>query len=138
MNPRISMITLGVKNLDKSVAFYQDGLGFPKMESAPEVAFFTLNGSWLGLYPYDLLAEDASVSSSGSGFNGFALAHNVASEIEVDKVIELALSAGATLSKAAEKTSWGGYSGYFKDPDGYLWEVAHNPFFWIGPKDENG
>jgi catechol 2,3-dioxygenase-like lactoylglutathione lyase family enzyme len=138
MNPRISMITLGVKDLDESIRFYRDGLGFPKMDSSPEVAFFTLNGSWLGLYARDALADDASVSAEGSGFNGFTLAHNVASRTAVDQVMEQALSAGATLSRAAQKTSWGGYSGYFKDPDGYLWEVAHNPFFWIGPKDENG
>ncbi len=131
------MITLGVKDLEKSVKFYKEGLGFPKMESSPEVAFFALNGSWLGLYARESLAEDASVSSEGRGFSGFTLAHNVASETEVDQTIEQALSAGATLSKSAQKTSWGGYSGYFKDPDGYLWEVAHNPFFWIGPKDEN-
>lgn len=137
MKPRISMITLGVKDLEVSVKFYKDGLGFPKMESPPEVAFFTLNGSWLGLYGRESLAEDVSVSSEGSGFSGFALAHNVASETEVDKTIEQAMSAGATLSKAAQKTSWGGYSGYFKDPDGYLWEVAYNPFFWVDPKDEN-
>ena len=130
------MITLGVNDLERSVKFYQDGLSFPKMDSPPEVAFFTLNGSWLGLYGREALAEDAAVSAEGSGFNGFALAHNVASEAEVDKLIEQALSAGATLAKAAQKTFWGGYSGYFKDPDGYLWEVAYNPFFWIGPKDE--
>ena len=137
MKPRISMITLGVEDLERSVNFYQDGLGFPKMDSPPEVAFFTLNGSWLGLYGYESLAKDAAVSAEGSGFNGFTLAHNVASEAEVDKLIEQALSAGAKLSKAAQKTFWGGYSGYFKDPDGYLWEVAYNPFFWIGPKDED-
>ena len=137
MKPRISMITLGVNDLERSVKFYKEGLGFPKMDSPPEVAFFTLNGSWLGLYGHDALAIDASVSPEGSGFNGFTLAHNVASETEVDILIEQALSAGAILSKAAQKTFWGGYSGYFKDPDGYLWEVAYNPFFWIGPKDED-
>lgn len=137
MKPRISMITLGVNDLERSVNFYQNGLGFPKMESPPEVAFFTLNGSWLGLYGHDALAADASVSPEGSGFNGFALAHNVESEAEVDKLMEQALAAGAMLSRAAQKTFWGGYSGYFKDPDGYLWEIAYNPFFWIGPKDEN-
>ena len=137
MKPRISVITLGVKDLKKSVKFYNEGLGFPKMDSPPEVAFFTLNGSWLGLYSRDALADDAEVSSEGSGFSGFTLAHNVASEAEVDQVIKQALSAGATLAKPAQKVFWGGYSGYFKDPDGYLWEVAHNPLFWIGPKDED-
>ena len=137
MKPRISMITLGVSDLEKSIKFYKEGLGFPKMESPPEVAFFTLNGSWLGLYSRESLAEDASVSPKGNGFTGFTLSHNVASETEVDQTIELALSAGATLSKAAQKTSWGGYSGYFKDPDGHLWEIAHNPHFWVGPEDKN-
>ncbi|MCW9025045.1 MAG: VOC family protein [Gammaproteobacteria bacterium] len=136
MKPRISMITLGVNDMGKSVKFYRDGLGFPQMESSPEVAFFMLNGSWLGLYGHNALAQDAEVSAEGRGFNGFALAHNVASEAEVNQTIEQALSAGATLSKSAQKTSWGGYSGYFKDPDGYLWEIAHNPFFWIGPTDD--
>ena len=136
MKPRISMITLGVRDLEKSIKFYREGLGFPKMESPPEVAFFNLNGSWLGLYARESLAEDAVVSPEGDGFSGFALAHNVASETEADQVIEQALSAGATLSKPPQKTSWGGYSGYFGDPDGHLWEVAYNPFLWVGPKDE--
>jgi hypothetical protein len=82
------------------------------------------------------LANDAMVSSEGSDFNNFALAHNVATEEEVDQVIGQALKAGATLAKKAQKASWGGYSGYFKDPDGHLWEIAHNPFFWIGPEDD--
>ena len=137
MKPRISMITLGVADLDTSVKFYKEGLGFPRMESSPEVAFFTLNGSWLGLYARASLAEDAAVSSEGSGFSGFTLSHNVASEPEADQVIKQAVSAGATLVKPAQKVAWGGYSGYFRDPDGYLWEIAHNPFFWVGPKDED-
>jgi len=137
MKPRISMITLGVDDLEKSVNFYEKGLGFPRMESPPEVAFFTLNGTWLGLYSRESLAEDAQVSSEGSGFGGFTLSHNVTSESEVEQVLEQAVSAGATLVKAAQKVSWGGYSGYFKDPDGHLWEVAHNPFFWVGPQDKN-
>jgi catechol 2,3-dioxygenase-like lactoylglutathione lyase family enzyme len=136
MKPRISMITLGVEDLERSVRFYRDGLGFPQMESPPEVAFFTLNGTWLGLYGRAALAEDAGVSAEGSGFEGFALAHNVTSEAEVDRVIDQALAAGATLAKPAQKVFWGGYSGYFRDPDGHLWEVAHNPFFWVGPSDE--
>lgn len=136
MNPRISMITLGVEDMERAVRFYGEGLGFPKMESPPEVAFFTLNGTWLGLYGRDSLAQDATVSSEGNGFNSFALAHNLASETEVDQVMKQALAAGATLAKTPQKTFWGGYSGYFKDPDGHLWEIAHNPFFWVGPKDE--
>jgi uncharacterized protein len=135
MQPRISMITLGVRNLDKSIAFYEKGLGFPRMESPPSVAFFTLNGTWLGLFGRDALAEDAGISSEGSGFNAFSLAHNVASEADVDAVMQQAADAGATLVKKPEKVFWGGYSGYFTDPDGHLWEVAHNPHFWVGPSD---
>ena len=135
MKPRISMITLGVTDLEKSVKFYEEGLGFPKKESSPEVAFFTLNGTWLGLYGREALAEDAMVSAEGSGFNSFALAHNVASEEEVDETMAQALAAGATLAKAPQEVFWGGYSGYFKDPDGHLWEIAYNPFSWIGPED---
>ncbi len=137
MKPRISMITLGVSDLARAVAFYEQGLGFPKMESPPEVAFFTLNGTWLGLYPREALAEDATVAAAGSGFSGFTLSHNVASESEVGQVIEQAVAAGANLVKPAQKVFWGGYSGYFSDPDGHLWEVAHNPFFWVGPVDED-
>ena len=91
----------------------------------------------MGLSERNDLAEDATVSSEGSGYNGFSLAHNVASENEVDQVINEALSAGAALVKPTQKTSWGGYHGYFKDPDGYLWEVAYNPFFWVGPEDDS-
>jgi len=135
MQPRISMITLGVRDLDKSIAFYEKGLGLPRMDSPPEVAFFTLNGTWLGLFGREALAEDAHVSSEGTGFNSFSLAHNVASEAEVDAVVKQAVEAGATLVKKPEKVFWGGYSGYFTDPDGHLWEVAHNPHFWVGPLD---
>lgn len=134
MQPRISMITLGVRDLDAAVKFYESGLGFPRMASPPEVAFFTLNGSWLSLYSREALAEDATVSAEGSGFEGFSLAHNVASEAEVEQVIQQALAVGATLVKPAQKVFWGGYSGYFKDLDGHLWEIAYNPFFWVGPE----
>ena len=137
MKPRISMITLGVRDLPLSVRFYEQGLGLPRMESPPEVAFFPLNGSWLGLYGRDALAEDAGASPQSAGFPGFSLAHNVKSETEVDQVIAQAAAAGATVTRPARRTSWGGYAGYFSDPDGYLWEVAHNPFFWVGPADEN-
>ncbi|MFQ3789281.1 VOC family protein [Halomonas sp. A29] len=136
MKPRISMITLGVRDLAASIRFYEQGLGLPRMESPPEVAFFTLNGTWLGLYGREALAEDAGVPAEGSGFAGIALAHNLASEAEVDELLEQAVAAGAKLVKPGQKVFWGGYSGYFSDPDGYLWEVAHNPFAWVGPKDE--
>ena len=109
MKPRISMITLGVSDLDKSIKFYKEGLGFPRMESSPEIAFFTLNGSWLSLYIRESLAEDATVSPEGSGFNGFTLSHNVASESEVDQIIEHSVSVGAILVKTPQKVFfWGG------------------------------
>ena len=137
MNPRISMITLGVHDLEAAIEFYEKGLGFPRMDSPPEVAFFTLNGTWLGLYGRQALAKDAGISAEGEGFEGFTLSHNVASEAEVDEAFALAITAGATLVKKPQKAFWGGYHGYFKDLDGHVWEVAYNPFFWVGPKDEN-
>lgn len=135
MKPRISMITLGVRDMAASVAFYEQGLGFPRMESPPEVAFFTLDGTWLGLYGREALAADAAVAPEGGGFESFALAHNVHSQAEVDEVMSQALRAGAAMVKKPARTDWGGYSGYFRDPDGHLWEIAHNPHFWVGPHD---
>ena len=108
MKPRKSMITLGVSDLDKLIKFYKEGLGFPRMESSPEIAFFTLNGSWLSLYIRESLAEDATVSPEGSGFNGFTLSHNVASESEVDQIIEHSVSVGAILVKTPQKVFGGG------------------------------
>ena len=137
MKPRISMIALAVSDLEKSAEFYENGLGFPKLESPPKVAFFNLNGTWLGLSEREALARDATVSSEGTGYNGFSLAHNVSSEAEVDRVVEEALAAGASLVKSVQKADWGGYHGYFKDPDGHLWEIAYNPFAWVGPEDDD-
>ncbi|MCI5065941.1 VOC family protein [bacterium] len=134
MEPRISMITLGVADLGCSIEFYENGLMLPRYDCLSEdVAFFQLSGSWLGLYGRKALAEDATVSSVGSGFPGFTLAYNVTSDKAVDRVLEEASSAGGEVVKPGQKVFWGGYSGYFKDPDGFLWEVAHNPHFWIGP-----
>jgi predicted lactoylglutathione lyase len=137
MKPRISMITLGVDDIKKSVEFYEKGLNFPRIDSPPEVAFFNLNGTWLGLYGRQALAEDAQVSFEPGAFNSFSLAHNLSSEDEVDAVFEEAVKAGATPVKKPQKVFWGGYSGYFKDLDGHLWEIAHNPFAWVGPKDQD-
>ena len=110
----------------------------PKAPGEPgiDVAFFNLNGTWLGLYGREALAEDATVASKGSGFPGFTLSHNLASEAEVDQTLAQVVAAGATLVKPPQQVFWGGYSGYFKDPDGYLWEVAYNPHEWIGPEDD--
>jgi uncharacterized protein len=138
MKPRMSMITLGVSDLRRSIEFYEIGLGFPRHGDHEEVAFFSLTGTWLGLYGKDALADDAGIDPRSSGFAGFAIAHNVSSEDEVDTVIRLAVQAGAKLVKSARKAVWGGYSGYFSDPDGYLWEIAHNPFMQVGPQDAQG
>lgn len=132
MEPRLSLVTLGVSDLERSRRFYADGLGLPQRpQSSDDVVFFTLHGVWLSLFPHEALAEDAGVSSEGVGFRGITLAHNVRTEAEVEEVLAQAERAGATIVKTAQPTFWGGYSGYFADPDGFLWEVAHNPFFWI-------
>lgn len=134
MQPRISMITLGVSDLERAIRFYEQGLGFPRRESPPTVAFFTLNGTWLGLYGREALAEDAQVAAEGSGFRGVTLSHNLSSAAEVDAAMQQALEAGAQLVKTPQTVFWGGYSGYFADPDGHLWELAYNPFMWVGPE----
>ena len=131
MEPRISIITLGVADLAASVRFYRDGLGLPMREGGDGIAFFETKGTWLALFPRDALAADATVPADGSGFRGFTLAHNVRSREEVDALLREAEAAGASVIKPAQDTDWGGYSGYFSDPDGYLWEIAWNPHFWI-------
>ncbi len=130
MNPKVSIITLGVSDFQRALRFYRDGLGFPthNYKDGEDIVFFRLEGSWLALYPWDKLAEDASVPPAGSGFRGVTLAHNVKTKADVDRVVELAVAAGATLVKKPQDVFWGGYSGYFADPDGHLWEVAFNPF----------
>jgi uncharacterized protein len=129
MKPKISIITLAVSDLERSTAFYRDGLGLPTHGDFKEITFFKLSGTWLALYPQDQLADDAQVDPQGSGFRRFTLAHNVSSKEEVDRVMEEARKAGALLQKLPKDTEWGGYSGYFSDPDGFLWEVAWNPHF---------
>ncbi len=127
MEPRITLITLGVADLERSIAFYRDGLCLPQSEGPDGIAFFETAGTRLSLYPRQALAEDAQVAAEGSGFRGFALAHNVRSPEDVDLTLKEAVAAGATLVKPGQKVFWGGYSGYFQDPDGFLWEVAWNP-----------
>ena len=136
MQPRISMITLGVDDLAASIEFYELGLGLPRrpMPDDAPVAFFELNGTWLGLFGRNDLAEDAGMDADGRGFRGVALAHNLDSPADVDSLIRQAEQAGGTVIKTARPTEWGGYSGYFSDPDGHLWEVACNPHFWVGPR----
>ena len=127
MKPKIGLITLGVSDLERSTSFYRDGLGFPTHGNYPGVTFFALEGTWLSLYPRADLARDAKVNAAGSGFQGFTLAHNVGTKAEVDQVLDQASKAGGILVKTAQDAEWGGYSGYFSDPDGFLWEVAWNP-----------
>ncbi|MFT4172401.1 MAG: VOC family protein [Rhodocyclaceae bacterium] len=134
MKPVISMITLGVADLARATRFYEEGLGLPRYPfDSDGVVFFELAGAWLSLYPRTDLAADAQVDAEGHGFRGITLAHNVDSPAAVDAVLAQAVEAGAQRVKPAEKVFWGGYSGYFADPDGHLWEVAHNPFTHIGP-----
>ena len=133
MDARISLITLGVADLARSLRFYRDGLGWPlSSASGGDVAFFRAGGVVLALYPRDALAADAYLSPDGSGFGGIALAHNVAVREQVDVILTEAVAAGASLLKPAQEAEWGGYSGYFADPDGYPWEVAWNPGFPLG------
>jgi catechol 2,3-dioxygenase-like lactoylglutathione lyase family enzyme len=129
MEPRVSFITLGVRDLERSIRFYRDGLGLPQRPTPPTVAFFEMGRTWLSLYPRELLAADAGVPAEGSGFAGIALAHNVRSTAEVDALLAQAAAVGGRLVKAGHHTDWGGYAGYFADPDGFLWEVAWNPRF---------
>ena len=131
MEQRISLVTLGVSNLDRSREFYER-LGWQRsMRKAEGVVFFQAGGMALSLYPRSVLAKDANIAAEGHGFSGMAIAYNTRSRNEVDSVLSDAVAAGATLLKAAEEAFWGGYSGYFADPDGFLWEVAWNPSFPI-------
>ncbi len=129
MEPRISLITLGVADLERATRFYSECLGLPQIETPPSITFFELGKTWLALWSRESLATDAGLSPEGSGFHGFALAHNVRSQSEVDALLERVTAFGAKVTKKGQPTDWGGYSGYFTDLDGFLWEVAHNPSF---------
>ncbi|MCE5333347.1 MAG: VOC family protein [Desulfobacteraceae bacterium] len=136
MEHRISIITLGVADLERSVRFYRDGLGFPTNYRAGEsVAFFATDGVRLALYPLDKLAEDISPSlqPEKNRFGGITLAHNTRTREEVAAVLQTAEGAGGTIVKPAQDVFWGGHSGYFSDPDGYFWEVAWGPMFRFAP-----
>jgi uncharacterized protein len=130
MEQRISLITLGVADLERSRAFYER-LGWQRSRSADGIAFFQAGGMAFALYPRSDLARDAGLSPEGQGFPGFALACNARSRVEVDAILAEAQAAGATILKPAQEAFWGGYSGYFADPDGFPWEVAWNPSFPI-------
>ena len=136
MEPRVSIITLGVEDLDRAVAFYRDGLGWPVSGASNEgIAFFKTRGTVLALYPRKELAADVKTEPEGGGFSGFTLAHNVVEKERVDSVLEEVAAVGARIVKEAEDVFWGGRSGYFADPDGHLWEVAWNPY---APLAEDG
>lgn len=132
---RLSLVTLGVSDVSRARKFYER-LGFePAGVEDDSIAFFQLEGSVLALFGREALAEDAGVSDAGGGFRGVSLAINLGSETEVDEALRHAKSCGASIVKPARRMPWGGYSGYFADLDGHLWEVAHNPVF---PLDESG
>ena len=126
---RINIICLGVKDMEKAIRFYRDGLGFQTKEKSntPDVIFFSTSGTKLELYPLDLLAKDINKDNppeTGTGFAGITLAYNAKSKEEVVEVVELARKAGATIVKEPQDVFWGGFHAYFADLDGYCWEVA--------------
>ena len=131
MEQRVSIITLGVADLRRSTEFYES-LGWRRaMPKAEGVVFFQAGGMALALFPRHELAKDANIADDGQGFGGMSLAYNARNREEVDLVLAKAEAAGATLRKPAQEASWGGYSGCFSDPEGFVWEVAWNPFFPI-------
>jgi hypothetical protein len=135
MEQRMTLVTLGVSDLRRSVDFYES-LGWTRsVRQAEGVAFFRAGGVVLSLYPRAALAKDADISAEGSGFSGITLAYNTRTKDEVDAVLAEAVAAGGTLVKAGYEIFWGGYIGFFADPDGFLWEIAWNPMF---PLTEDG
>lgn len=131
MEQRLTLVTLGVADLARSLRFYE-GLGWRRGNDHAEVVFFQVGGVVLGLFSREALAADARLpSAGGGGFGGMALAYNTRSRAEVDAVLAEAEAVGARILKPAEDAFWGGYSGYFADPDGHLWEVAWNPHWTI-------
>jgi len=136
MNQHLHLVTLGVKDLERSKEFYTDTLAWKASHASNgDIIFLQAGGVILAIYPREKLAEEALVSAEGNGFSGVTLAYNARSDSEVDDIISDLRSKGVRIVKEPEKVFWGGYSSYFADPDGYLWEVAHNPLF---PFDESG
>ena len=132
MEQRISLITLGVADLQRAVNFYEQVVGWKPEQSPPGVVFFDLNGVVLALWPHDELAKDMNIpTGSFPSYRGSSLAHNARSEAEVDAIFARLKLHGATILKQPQKAFWGGYSGYFSDPDGHVWEIAYNPFWTI-------
>ena len=136
MEQRITLITIGVRNLQRAKDFYLNVFGWTPTEASTDgIVFFQLNGIQLALFPQESLADDAGVDPQGSGFRKYALAHNVRSELEVDELVAQLEEKGAHVLKRPEKVFWGGYSGYIADPDDNLWEIAYNPYL---PMDDLG
>ena len=131
---RVTLITFGVADLDVSTAFYER-LGWTPKEHLPEARFYQINGMVLGLFGLENLAKDQGREGAPFGVGGMTLGQNFPTEAEVDAAYALALASGATPLKAPEKVFWGGYSGYYADPDGHVWEVAMNPFW---PLNDDG
>ncbi|TXG38547.1 VOC family protein [Seonamhaeicola maritimus] len=135
MEQRLTIVGLGVKNLDLASDFYENKFGWKKMKSSnDDIKFFQLNGMLLSLYSREKLAEDATVSHEGSGFKGFTLAYNTRTKEEVDELIETLELKGVKIVKRPEEALWGGYSSYVADMDDNLWEIAFNPFLAIDEK----
>jgi len=132
MEQRISLVTLGVADLPRAVAFYERVVGWTAESSPPGVVFFDLNGVVFALWPHDDLAKGMGLTADPvPAYRGYSLAHNVRSEEEVDAFFARLKDNGATIVKEPQKAFWGGYSGYFSDPDGHTWEIAYNPFWTI-------
>lgn len=134
MDQRISLVTLGVRDMATEAAFYER-LGWQRVEAPDGVIAFDLLGQTLGLFPLAALAEEIGVAEGTLGTGGMTLAHNLASQEEVNDLIERAEAAGATVLKSPQETAWGGYHGYIADPEGHIWEIAFNPF---SPLAEDG
>jgi len=136
MRQKLNLITLGVSDFKRSLDFYEKGLCWEKSDaSLDDLALFPLGGITLALYPRQELADDAMVKNIQSDFAGLTISYNAKSEKEVDTVLKEVESLGATIIKPAQKVFWGGYSGYFKDLDGHLFEVAYNPFWELDEND---
>jgi uncharacterized protein len=133
MEQRISLVTLGVKDLVASKRFYVDGLGWKPVFQNQEIIFFQVGGMIFALFLRDKLAEDFQTDPATFGRAGMSLAYNVREKSEVDPLMQQAAKAGATILRSARQASWGGYSGYFADPDGFAWEVAWNPAWHLAP-----
>ena len=136
MRQKLNIITLGVNDFNKAVDFYEKGLCWKKSPlSQDDLAIFPLGGIALALYPRELLAKDATVQNTPTGFSGITISYNAKNEKEVDAVLQEVKKLGATIIKPAQKVFWGGYSGYLKDLDGHLIEVAYNPFWQLDEND---